>query len=109
MHGMIRKQIINCASPHTLHQTLKRVLYPSRNIPGAQGAAASVGSPSPAAPLAAPSAPGSPPPNITAMYHLILSTRDKGGIGSGNGNGAVKVWHAAESIQLAGVLDVRRV
>ena len=79
---------------------IKRVLYPNNSATASGTTSASVGQQSTtvggsAGPL--------PTGSSTALYHLILHTRDKGGSGGGHAH----VWHAAESLQLAGMLEVR--
>lgn len=73
---------------------LKRVLYPHNVVANVakSGMEATLGTESS-------NAGGS-----TAQYHLILHTKGKG---EEHGNDAAHLWHAAESIQLAGVLAVR--
>ena len=84
---------------------IKRVLYPNSSATASGATSASVGQQSAtvggsAGPL--------PTGSLTALYHLILHTRDKGSSSSGSGGGHAHVWHAAESLQLAGMLEVRR-
>ena len=81
---------------------IKRVLYPNSSATASGATSASVGQQSAAV---GGSAGPLPTGSSTALYHLILHTRDKGSSGSGGGH--AHVWHAAESLQLAGMLEVR--
>ena len=84
---------------------IKRVLYPNSSATASGATSASVGQQSAAV---GGSAGPLPTGSSTALYHLILHTRDKGSSGSGGSGGHAHVWHAAESLQLAGMLEVRR-